>query len=72
MPKEILKPEAEENKFDEEEENASDLNKIVEEEIIGKEKSEKKGGKEIGIDTRTGEFLTEQDSKERREKGLEK
>lgn len=66
MSQEILKPETEENKFDEEDEiKESELNKVVEEEQKGAQK-------EFTIDTRTGEVLTEEEKRERIEKGFEK
>ncbi|MBI2591382.1 MAG: hypothetical protein HYW34_01765 [Candidatus Brennerbacteria bacterium] len=50
---------------DEEEGTESELNKIIEEERKGTQK-------EITVDERTGEMLTPQDIKERREKGFER
>lgn len=68
MPQEILKPETEKNKFDEEEKDDNELNKVIEEEL--KEQKGKK--KEITIDERTGEMLTPAEIKERIEKGMER
>ncbi|MEK7147014.1 MAG: hypothetical protein AAB772_02030, partial [Patescibacteria group bacterium] len=61
MPPEILKPEIEEG----EEGPESELNQVI-------EKERKDIQKDFYIDERTGEVLTEQEKKERIEKGLER